>query len=163
MTDRTTRIAELLLLEKDVMELCFKTNFTVNGRIYYKFDEMTPIEKLMYAILLRIKLKIEDDFEYSFFVRPQEKIGNYRVDFLIKTYFLPLSKETESFIIECDGHDFHEKTKEQAKHDKERDRFFTQNNYKVLHYTGSEIYNDFPKIEDELEKYITSVLCNEGC
>lgn len=124
MTDRTTRIAELLLLEKDVMELCFKTNFTVNDRTYNKFDEMTPIERLMYAILLRIKLKIEENYEYSFFVRPQEKIGNYRVDFLIKTYFLPLSKETESFIIECDGHDFHEKTKEQAKHDKERDRFF---------------------------------------
>ena len=163
MIDRTTRIAELLLLEKDVMELCFKTNFTVNGRTYNKFDEMTPIEKLMYAILLRIKLKIEVDSDYSFFVRPQEKIGNYRVDFLIKTYFRPLSQETDSFIIECDGHDFHEKTKEQAKHDKKRDRFFTQNGYKVLHYTGSEIYNDFPKIEDELEKYITSVLCNEGC
>ena len=86
MTDRTTRIAELLLLEKDVMELCFNTNFTVNGRTYNKFNEMTPIEKLMYAILLSIKLKIEENSGYSFIVRPQEKIGNYRVDFLISLH-----------------------------------------------------------------------------
>lgn len=44
--------------------------------------------------------------------------------------------------IECDGHDFHERTKQQAKHDKERDRWFQSNGWFVARFTGSEIYKD---------------------
>lgn len=45
-------------------------------------------------------------------------------------------------IVECDGHDFHEKTKKQAKHDKKRDRYLTSFGYTVFRFTGSEIYKD---------------------
>lgn len=45
-------------------------------------------------------------------------------------------------MVECDGHAFHEKTKEQAKRDKKRDRFFQEKNIIILHYTGSEIWNN---------------------
>ena len=42
-------------------------------------------------------------------------------------------------IVEVDGHDFHEHTKEQAEHDKSRDRAFTNFGYQVLRFTGREI------------------------
>ena len=58
--------------------------------------------------------------------------GEYRVDFLLRyRVVLPkfedgiLVRDVESdkqMIVECDGHDFHERTKEQASRDKERDR-----------------------------------------
>lgn len=44
--------------------------------------------------------------------------------------------------IECDGHNFHEKTKEQAAKDKSRDRAFAKAGYHIIRFTGSEIYND---------------------
>lgn len=64
----------------------------------------------------------------------------YRVDFLITAKDLLDRKKYYSFIIECDGHEFHEKTKEQAAHDKARDRDLAECADLVLHYTGSEIY-----------------------
>lgn len=45
-------------------------------------------------------------------------------------------------VIEIDGHDFHERTKEQASHDKARDRAMTKAGWHVLRFTGSDIYKD---------------------
>ncbi len=44
------------------------------------------------------------------------------------------------YVIECDGHDFHERTKEQAQRDKKRDRELQAAGYKVFRFTGSEIW-----------------------
>lgn len=44
--------------------------------------------------------------------------------------------------IECDGHDFHEKTKKQAQHDKRRDRDLQILGWSVARFTGSEIVRD---------------------
>jgi very-short-patch-repair endonuclease len=70
---------------------------------------------------------------------PQAHIGNYRVDFL----FVNVSRGRRRLVVvECDGHDFHERTKEQAAADKARDRFLVGHGYQVLRFTGSEIYRD---------------------
>lgn len=44
--------------------------------------------------------------------------------------------------VECDGHDFHERTKEQAARDRARDRRLQEAGYTVMRFTGSEIYRD---------------------
>lgn len=44
--------------------------------------------------------------------------------------------------VELDGHDFHERTKEQAKRDKSRDRELQASGWVVLRFTGSEVFND---------------------
>lgn len=153
--DRCSRIAELLLIENEIKKLetasiVFNISDTILGweepynAIGMKFS---PIEKIMYAIINRIKDDIYSSYNGKFEIgyNFQKQIGKYQVDFLISATF----SDTQ-VIIECDGHDFHEKTKEQAKHDKERDRWLTSQGYKILRYTGSEIYNDFDKIEKEL-------------
>lgn len=45
-------------------------------------------------------------------------------------------------IVEFDGHDFHERTKEQAEHDKKRDRKLTSLGYQILRFTGREVWRD---------------------
>lgn len=73
-------------------------------------------------------------------VVPQAKILNYVVDFAVVQ-----SREDKGpfvVLVECDGHDFHEKTKEQAAHRAKRDRELQGLGYRVLHFTGSEIYRD---------------------
>jgi hypothetical protein len=82
------------------------------------------------------------------FITPQVWIGDYRVDFLIGHLECEPNKFTgDTFldnwvVVECDGHDFHEKTKEQAQRDKARDRYLVSAGFKVMRFTGSEIWRD---------------------
>lgn len=45
-------------------------------------------------------------------------------------------------IVECDGHEFHERTKEQAAKDRSRDRASTLAGMEVFRFTGSELWRD---------------------
>lgn len=86
------------------------------------------------------RLRVWSDFEHGITIYPQMPIGKYVVDFFVDAQHYDGGR---SFgIIECDGHDFHERTKEQAAHDKARDRFLQSEGYLVLRFTGSEIYRD---------------------
>lgn len=73
-------------------------------------------------------------------VWPQSTIGNYRVDFLFA--HINAKGDRRFVAVECDGHEFHDKTKMQAARDKARDRFLVGRGIQVLRFTGSEIYND---------------------
>ena len=72
-------------------------------------------------------------------VIPQAGVLNYRVDFLIGSRG---SERSALVVVECDGHDFHERTREQAAHDKRRDRRLTAAGHTVFRFTGSEIYRN---------------------
>jgi very-short-patch-repair endonuclease len=67
-------------------------------------------------------------------ISPQWKFLNYRSDFCIKS-----TSDKALLAIECDGHDWHERTKSQARRDRARDRAFTRNNIRNVRFTGSEI------------------------
>jgi very-short-patch-repair endonuclease len=71
-------------------------------------------------------------------VIPQFQWGKYRIDFALR---LPKYRFRYLFV-ECDGHDFHERTKEQAARDRSRDRDIQQAGYPVLRFTGSEIHRN---------------------
>lgn len=94
-------------------------------------DEVeSPVELLM---LEAMKFQL---LQVPFTVTPQGQIGPYRVDFLIEDE----RKPGRRLVIECDGHDYHERTKEQAKSDRKRDRWLMANGYLVMRFTGSEIW-----------------------
>jgi len=71
----------------------------------------------------------------------QAHVGEYRVDFLIGVHF-PERKIDFGVVIECDGHEFHERTKEQAERDRSRDRDLQAKGFAIFRYTGSEIWAD---------------------
>lgn len=71
----------------------------------------------------------------------QARIGNYRPDFLFVIQDRTRSVR-KALVVECDGHAFHERTKQQAAHDRSRDRWMTSNDVTVLRFTGSEIWRD---------------------
>lgn len=81
--------------------------------------------------------------------------GNkYRVDFLIPVIYK--NQENKCFIIECDGHEFHQKTKEQIKKDNIRTRNLQKLGYEIIRFSGSEIWNDAYKCVLEIKKIIFS-------
>lgn len=143
----------LLLRAKEHLAVKFEEDF-----LYCAAICQSPIERLMllalmseatagypfhlYPCLYRESPPIDElpIFEQNgCWLIPQVRIGPYRADFVIINN---LAASRQVVIIECDGHDFHEKTKEQAAHDKRRDRYFAAQRYTVLHFTGSEIYQD---------------------
>ena len=66
----------------------------------------------------------------------------YRADLAIVGWAdAPIGRQWK-VAIECDGHDFHERTKEQARHDRRRDRAFQVAGWSILRFTGSEISAD---------------------
>lgn len=44
--------------------------------------------------------------------------------------------------VELDGHDFHERTKEQVAYRNRRDRLLQQDGWTILHFSGSELHNE---------------------
>lgn len=70
----------------------------------------------------------------------QAKVGVYVADFLFDIHFDGDPRRT--LVVECDGHDFHERTKDQARKDRERDRWMLSKNITVMRFTGSEIWAD---------------------
>lgn len=70
-------------------------------------------------------------------LRPQATILNFRVDFLIT--FSVRNRRPEALIVECDGHNFHDRTPEQASRDRERDRELTASGYRVFRFTGTDL------------------------
>lgn len=85
---------------------------------------------------------------------PQAQWQNYRIDIAVLT---PGANGGRLKVaIECDGHDFHEKTKEQASRDKSRDRDLTLGGWVPMHFTGSEIYKDAAKCAAQVFKFINS-------
>jgi very-short-patch-repair endonuclease len=73
----------------------------------------------------------------------QALIGDYRVDFFIAWETPGKARPVKKcyVVIECDGHDFHERTKEQAARDRSRDRWMVSQGITVLRFTGSEIWS----------------------
>lgn len=88
-----------------------------------------------------VDLPSGDHVPVTHFFMPQVQFDNYRVDFILG-WQNGGGDAQMSIAIECDGHDFHERTKEQAQRDKARDRYLATRVAGVLRFTGSEIYQN---------------------
>lgn len=114
--------------------------FTTDGynRFWYVFahDAHTPEQLERYRP------------EWGTIFYPQGQIAGYHVDFLITVCCYG---EVSLIAIECDGHDFHEKTKEQASRDKKRDRAIIAAGASVLRFTGSDIFKNVAGCAEEIE------------
>ena len=107
----------------------------------------SPIEQLMAIALEMVFEMLPMPRGVDVIINPQEEIKagqeTYRVDFFLACVVRSQDlSQYEHFgvIVECDGHDFHEKTKEQAAKDRARDRALIAQGYTVLRFTGSEIW-----------------------
>lgn len=110
----------------------------------------------------KVDIKQEDDW-YSIQlnnntldiqIEPQPKesyFNGYIPDFAIYVNNL-----LSGYVIEIDGHEWHEKTKEQVRADKEKDRVYLKNGFIPVRFTGSEVYHDVKKCVDDLFEIMIS-------
>lgn len=81
-----------------------------------------------------------DHYDWGWKIATQVELSGYRADFSLE--YVDHWRRARTILIECDGHEFHERTKAQASRDKSRDRKLALAGYHVIRYTGSEIWND---------------------
>jgi very-short-patch-repair endonuclease len=131
--------------------------WVATGGIERCLECQSPIEQLFYVAYSLAADEKDPLIGAVFFLKPQKRIKvdgrTYYADFCID--FIPDScfKGNEyHLIIECDGHDFHERTKEQVAKGNNRDMDLKRAGYDVIHFSGSQIFKDpFQCAEDVLE------------
>ena len=80
----------------------------------------------------------------------QHNVGPYRADIVIAE-----SVGDCLVAVECDGKEFHDKDNAQASRDRARDRAFTKRGFRVLRFSGAEIYADALACATEIEELVS--------
>lgn len=75
-------------------------------------------------------------------VMPECEMGAYRADFGVMAKAYGKGNAIIKASLECDGHDWHERTKEQVSYGRKRDRQLNTLGIEVLHYPGSDVNRD---------------------
>lgn len=122
----------------------------------------SPIEKI-FCFAFDI-LCMEKSLEFELYPQCEIRPGfgkKYIADFCFRTDvdFLDIYTPENGLklIIECDGHDYHS-SKAQIKHDNERDFYLKSAGYEVLHFSGSQIYEDPWKCAEQTISFILEKL-----
>lgn len=105
---------------------------------------------------LNVSLGLPSKADHGYFLASQVQIGSYRVDFVFAKA-RHFDRPSKWIVIECDGHEFHDRTKEQAARDKSRDRYLSAEAGKVLRFTGSEIFRDIAACWRDVNKVMETL------
>lgn len=119
----------------------------------------SPIEMLFYVAfkaLLRVN-DMEDQSMEHVGITPQATIGKYRADFKISIVDLRKMESRNSVVVECDGHEFHEKDEKARRYEKQRDRKMQVLGHKVFRFTGKEITDNPIMVAAEVLAYVSAV------
>lgn len=135
---------------------------------------ISPIERMMYMALWAtsrmygipdsdpINFGKEAIVLYGISIKPQYRIGRYRVDFLVtlekrihnNRLARTILDKPMDVIVECDSQEWHERSERERRKEKQRDRYLISKGYRVFHYTGKEITDDALKPADEVIRFI---------
>lgn len=124
--------------------------------LIYALNHESSHEVHAYSRPFKVQKQPFAPFEGIFFC-PQGRVGAFRSDFLFRIVGTRVNGELidKWLAVECDGHDFHERTKEQARRDRSRDREMTALGVTVMRFTGQEIHRSAEDCAWEVE----SVIC----
>lgn len=139
----------------------------LKNRYYPEFwndDEIkSPIEQIFVTAL---EIYCEYENKQKIFLFPQKEVDcngkKYYLDFEFNAEdyltYLTFGEEIENknfkLDIECDGYEFHQKTKEQVQHDNEREYDLKIAGYEVLRFSGTQIFNNPLKCAEDTYNYI---------
>lgn len=154
------------LIFSAIYELCRSGNGDLNDFFYKWISDYneceSPIERILSAAVNVVSFVRKAEFgKWLFYWIPQCEIEDgektYRVDFA-----LTMEKFSDDFsdyssvdiVVECDGHEFHQKTKKQVEHDNEREMRLKLLGYDVLRFSGSQIYKNPMKCANDIVDYV---------
>jgi len=108
-------------------------------------DITSPIEQIFLMEWRFLKI----DEQHGVKIQPQKQLTldgiSYAIDFIVES-----PDGRVKLAIELDGHDFHERTKEQAAYDRARERKLVRHGHTIFRFTGSEIVRNPRGCVDEV-------------
>jgi very-short-patch-repair endonuclease len=117
----------------------------------------SPIEQIFqFAFSMYRFCNYDGDFDDGLCLESQFRIETingktYIADFVLHHEFAKFG--SPYLVIECDGHDYHNATKEQVAHDNERDFDIKESGYDILHFSGSQLFKSPMKCAEKAYKY----------
>lgn len=95
---------------------------------------------------------LQDDQQHTraIYLYRSVSILTYRVDFLLELGVRRLA-------VECDGHEWHDRTKQQAAYDRARDRELLHIGIPTVRFTGSEIHHSASRCAREVYQCLLSL------
>lgn len=140
-------------LETDFRFLCRRSAEDVAEHVESEIELMVLTALLMAGRITGMKSYIGDALPGPFEIQivPQFQWESYRIDFCVRFY------NVRDIFVECDGHEFHERTKEQAEHDRSKDRAIQAAGIPILRFTGREIWRDPGQIVNEIFSFVSKM------
>jgi very-short-patch-repair endonuclease len=114
----------------------------------------SPIEQIF---LMEWKYRRVED-KYGVSLDPQRLLATSRGEFAVDFCVTSRADRLPLVVIEIDGHDFHEKTRQQATSDKRRERALVRAGTTVLRFSASEVYREPRACVDEVIAFIQDQL-----
>ncbi len=150
-------LEEFLKLPKRVQELMLVNNIRqeIIPATFCEYIE-SPIEQI-FITAFELYIKLTNKEFVMLFSQKTIKVGKkkYVVDFYFeKDLYVNCFNTDKKIIIECDGHEFHQKTKQQVKRDNEREYALKMAGYEIIRFSGSQIYNEPFKCAEDTYNYI---------
>ena len=124
------------------------------------FELDSPLERKLFIKLKKSYL----NFEYHYGIDRKGKninvIGksydnpknNFKDVLTIADFYL--EKNDRKLCVYTDGHTYHDRTEDQAKHDKSIDRKLQEKGFTVYRYTGKDVNENCQKIVDEIKEWL---------
>lgn len=117
-----------------------------------RLDMESPIEAIFFVWFNAVSM-LEDTDVMHVHLGKQMTVNassgrTYRIDFVAEIFGDIRDEARKRHVdmpriaVELDGHDFHERTKEQVAYRNERDRDLQADGWTILHFSGSELYRD---------------------
>lgn len=135
------------------------------NEIETKFSEtLNAVLERGFIIVQDQRLEVEQAEEY-YYIRFNNKLLEFTIsaqskdeifEGYIPDFAIYINNLVSGFVIEIDGHEWHEKTKEQVRADKEKDRAYLKNGFIPIRFAGSEVYHNAKRCVDEVFEIIIS-------
>lgn len=164
-------VAELLNIsaeQGEILENAYKTDPLCKACKYQKTSKCvpclleikSPIERILYlemnraGIYFKMQYGIGRDGHYVDVTNRSynDPSHNYKDVLTIADFFVNM--KWSKICIYTDGHNYHERTEEQALKDRSQDRELQKFGYKVLRFTGKEVRENCNKVIQEIKTFI---------
>jgi very-short-patch-repair endonuclease len=129
--------------------------FILDLAIFKKLDEQPGWKCWVYSVDEYRQVVVEQtDTEPALFALVPQLPINEVGDVDLGVFIPSISKRRPVVIVECDGHEFHERTPEQASNDRRRDRRLQRYRIPPLRFTGTDIVRASEEYAREIVNFI---------
>ncbi|MCL1943571.1 MAG: endonuclease domain-containing protein [Candidatus Azobacteroides sp.] len=124
------------------------------------FVLQSPLERQLYLALLKTHMSFKTQYPldwYGQYVSIEGRNYNnkqYNFKEILTVVDFYIERGSTRLCVYTDGHTYHERTEEQAQHDRNIDRKLQELGFKVLRYTGKDIKENIDKIITDIKKWI---------